>query len=122
MQIFRFGNESGKQITHFDSDFILSRILITDEPAHIGCMHLGSHGVVGLHQATSPQLLLVVDGQGWVRGDSNQETLVSNGDAVFWEHGEWHQTRTETGLTAIVIESDTLAPERFMPSRTYKRD
>jgi quercetin dioxygenase-like cupin family protein len=117
VQIFRFGKESGKSITQFDSNFIMSRILVTDKPAHIGCMHLESNGIIGFHQATSQQLLLVVNGQGWVRADSEDKVHVTVGDAVFWEAGEWHETKTDSGLTAIVIESDELNPARFMPNK-----
>lgn len=117
MQIFRFGQETGEIITQFDSNFIISRILLTDKPAHIGCMHLESNGIIGFHKALSPQLLLVVNGQGWVSCDSEDKVHVAIGDAVFWGEGEWHETQTESGLTAIVIESDELSPTRFMPCR-----
>lgn len=80
-------------------------------------MYLEANGIVGFHEAVSSQLLLVVNGQGWVRCDLNQVAHVSMGDAVFWEQGEWHETKTETGLTAIVIESGDLDPARFLSSR-----
>ena len=117
MKIFRFGQETGKPITHFDSNFVISRILISEKPTHVGCMHLETNGIVGFHEAVSPQLLLIVNGEGWVRCDSEEIVHVSFGDAVFWEKGEWHETRTETGLTAIVIESEDLNPAGFMPCR-----
>ncbi len=117
MQIYRFGRESGKSINHFDSNFMMSRVVVTDKPAHIGCMHLESNGIIGFHQATSPQLLLVVNGQGWVGCDSEDKVHVAVGDAVFWEKGEWHEAQTDAGMTAIVIESDELNPARFMPNR-----
>ncbi|NMP23716.1 cupin domain-containing protein [Sulfobacillus harzensis] len=117
MQIFRFGEESGKRIRHFDSNFVMSRIVMTEKPAHIGSMHLASNGVIGFHKAASPQLLLIVSGQGWVRCGSSGAVPVAVGDAVFWEAGEWHETTTDSGLSAIVIESEALNPKRFMPSR-----
>lgn len=95
----------------------MSRILQTDKPAHIGCMYLEPNGIIGLHKACSPQLLLVANGQGWVRGDSEDKVQVTVGDAVFWEAGEWHETKTEAGLNAIVIESDELNHAEFMPCR-----
>lgn len=115
MEVYRFGREVGRQIEHFDSNFVMSRISMTEEPAHIGCMHLEAGGVVGLHEAPSPQLLLIVNGHGLVRTDKNDGTQVASGDAVFWQTGEWHETRTETGLTAIIIESSVLNPANFMP-------
>jgi hypothetical protein len=35
---------------------------------------------------------------------------VSAGTTVWWEQGVLHETRSETGLTAIVIEADSLDP------------
>lgn len=117
VRFYRFGQETGKRITHFNSNFIMSRIVETVGAAHIAYMHLEPNGVIGLHQATSPQLLLVVNGEGWVRYDSEPPVQVAVGDAVLWGAGEWHETRTDLGLTAIVIESDELNPARFMPTR-----
>ena len=38
---------------------------------------------------------------------------IQAGEAVFWMKGEWHETKTDTGLTAIVIEGETLRPEQL---------
>ena len=37
------------------------------------------------------------------------------GQAVFWNKGEFHETTTETGLMAIVIESENLESNIRMP-------
>ncbi|MDR4890324.1 cupin [Fredinandcohnia sp. QZ13] len=115
MEFYKFDKSSGKQIPQFDSDFVMSRIIQTSKPAHIGCMHLGEKGIVGYHQATVPQLLLIVSGVGYVRNEKDEYVKVLPGDAVFWEKDEWHETKTDTGLTAIVIESEELMPSLFMP-------
>ncbi|MFX4302707.1 cupin domain-containing protein [Alicyclobacillus tolerans] len=117
MKIFRFGRETGKTIAHFDSNFVMSRILTSDNSAHIGCMYLEPNGIVGFHEASCPQLLLVVSGNGWVRCDADELVPVGIGDAVFWDQGEWHETKTHAGLTAIVVEADVLNPAQFMPLR-----
>ncbi|WP_394218706.1 cupin [Halobacillus trueperi] len=108
MDIYSFKKETGKKVEKFQSDFIMSRITKTHKDAHIGCMHLDEHGVIGYHQAVVPQLLLVVEGEGMVRGEEERFTPVKGGDAVYWGKGEWHETKTEAGLTAIVIESEEL--------------
>lgn len=71
-------------------------------------MHLEENGLIGYHQAVVPQLLLVVHGEGWVRGETDEYIKVHSGEAVFWDKDEWHETKTDTGLTAIVIESEEL--------------
>lgn len=95
----------------------MSRIIQTDQAARIGCMHLEENGVIGYHQAVVPQLLLIINGEGVVRGANDKVESVQSGDAVFWEKGEWHETKSTAGLTAIVIESEVLTPASFMSQR-----
>lgn len=116
MKIYSFAKESGTKISAFNSDFVMSRIIQTKQSAHIGCMYLQKHGVIGYHQAAMPQLLLILSGEGEVRGDAEEYVQVQAGDAVFWEKDEWHETRTDQGLTAIVIESADLSPSSYMPA------
>ena len=79
-------------------------------------MRLAAGGLVGWHQASGPQLLAVVEGEGWTRGNDAARTAISAGDAVFWEAGEWHETGSEAGLVALVIESTALsAGDRLGP-------
>ncbi|CAM4048067.1 cupin [Cohnella lubricantis] len=110
MIIYSFSPDVGKPISAYDSqNLMMSRILNgAAEEIHMGCMHLGAGGTVGLHRASIPQLLLIVQGEGVVIGQEKQEVPIRSGMAAYWEEGEWHETRTENGLTAIVIESPAL--------------
>lgn len=114
MELYKFNKENGKRISKFNSDFVMSRIIQTEKVTHIGCMHLEENGVIGFHQAVVPQLLLVLNGEGYVCGDQKEYVKVQSGDAVFWEKDEWHETKTDKGLTAFVIESEELKPELYM--------
>ncbi|HLR72442.1 MAG TPA: cupin [Pseudogracilibacillus sp.] len=114
MEFYKFAKEDSIKVSKFNSDFIMSRIIQTDEPTNIGCMHLDANGVVGYHQAKVPQLLLVVNGEGYVRNDIEKYFKVRPGDAVFWERDEWHETKSDKGLTAIVVEGVELNPSAFM--------
>lgn len=115
MKFYRFREEDGKKISAYQSNFMMSRIMKTEEATNIGCMYLKENGVIGYHQAVTPQLLIIVQGEGEVRGDSDDYFQVKPGDAVFWEKDEWHETKSEKGLTAIVIECESLNPALFMP-------
>lgn len=115
MEFYQFDKDSGKHISKFNSNFIMSRIIQTDKATHIGCMHLDENGMIGYHQAVVSQLLLIMHGEGYVRGEKEEYYKVQAGDAVFWEKDEWHETKTSTGLTAIVIEGEGLNPSLFMP-------
>lgn len=114
MEIYKFDKKTGKRITKFDSNFVMSRIIQTEKTAQISCMYLEANGVIGYHQTAVPQLLLVLNGDGYVRGEKEEFIKVQAGDAVFWEKDEWHETKTDKGLTAIVIESEELNPASFM--------
>ena len=118
IKLYRFDNETGKKVTHFNSNFIMSRIIKTEKGAQISCMHLEADGIIGFHKADVPQLLLIVTGEGWVRSDDTSEINIKAGDAVYWEKGEGHETSTNLGLTAIVIESEELNPSDFMPQKS----
>jgi quercetin dioxygenase-like cupin family protein len=71
-------------------------------------MRLPPGGLIGLHEASGPQLLAIVEGAGWFRGQDEDRVPVSVGEAIFWEAGEWHETGSEGGLVALVIESPHL--------------
>ncbi len=115
MKIFRFDADIGQPVRGFGShDVSLSRILRTTNDVQIGCFYGQPGGVIALHQAVGPQLLLVVQGQGWIRGKDEPRTPVHAGQTVYWKDGEWHETGSESGMTAIVVEGPELEPERFM--------
>ena len=114
MEFFQFSKDSGKRISKFNSNFIMSRVIQTDKATNIGWMYLDENGIVGYHQAVVPQLLVVINGEGYVRNDKEEYFKVQSGDAVFWEKDEWHETKSDNGLTAIVIESVELNPSLFM--------
>ncbi|WLD93302.1 cupin domain-containing protein [Alkalihalobacillus sp. AL-G] len=117
MKIFRFDKEVSKRITQFDSNFWMSRITATEEPVHIGCMHIEVGGIVGFHQAVTDQLFLVVSGEGWVRGEDEERISIKAGEAAFWVDGEWHESGSENGMTTIVIESTKLAPSTVLQAK-----
>lgn len=116
MKIFRFDQQVGRTIDRFDSvNATISRIMRTPGPVQLGCIHLGGDGVVGYHPAVVPQLFLVVSGEGWVRGEDTERIPIRAGQAAFWTAGENHESGSEAGLMAIVIEGEGLDPESFMP-------
>ena len=110
MEIYSFKKVCGKRIAHYSSDFVMTKILQTSEATSVGVMYLEENGIVGYHQATTPQLLLIVGGTGSVSVDQEEYVQVGEGDAIFWQQGEWHETKTETGMTAVVIEGMGVNP------------
>jgi mannose-6-phosphate isomerase-like protein (cupin superfamily) len=119
MKLFRFDARVGHEIGKFDSvQFILSTIAHLKGEALVSCIHLGENGVAGNHQTITPQLMLVVQGEGLVRAEKEGPVEILPGIAVFWEKGEWHETSTASGLMAIIIECELLNPAEYMPPAT----
>jgi quercetin dioxygenase-like cupin family protein len=61
------------------------------------------------------QLFLVLQGEGWMRGETSKQTSIQAGQAAHWEGGEWHESGTETGMTAIIFEGGSVDPAKRMP-------
>ncbi len=76
--------------------------------AHVVVIEIGPGGVVGRHPAAVRQLFAVVRGAGWVSGGDGERVPIRAGEAVLWEAGEEHESQSDTGMTALVVESESL--------------
>jgi len=115
MRLFRFDAQTGEPVTQYNStNAVVSRILNTTAGVSVVSIHLAQNGVLGFHQAVQNQLFLVVQGSGWVRDKTSDRVEIVAGQGAFWEAGEEHETGTETGLMAIVIEGPGLQPAAAM--------
>jgi quercetin dioxygenase-like cupin family protein len=102
--------ETAHAITHFDSrGATIGGIARCSGHVRVSFIELDPGGVLGMHEADSPQLFLVVEGTGRVRSSDEEPVPIAQGQGAYWETGELHETVTETGLTAIVVEADELA-------------
>jgi mannose-6-phosphate isomerase-like protein (cupin superfamily) len=109
MKTFRFDPQVGRRIELFGStNVILFGIARLIAEAQVSCMYIGPGGAVGYHPAATPQLFLVVQGEGWVRGVADEQVPIHSGEAAFWEAGEGHASGSAFGMTAIVIESASI--------------
>jgi len=116
MKLFRFDLEVGRKIDQYKSSgFVISRIVHLPDKAGIHCAYLEPNGVIGYHQATVPQLFLVVQGEGWVRGESPERVSIQAGQAAYWDQDAWHESGTGTGMTVIIIEGVNVDPAKLMP-------
>ncbi len=76
----------------------------TDE-AHLNVVYLEAGGVLGEHEAPTPQLFIVVDGSGWVSSADGAPREVSAGMAILWSKGELHASGTATGMIAVIVQA-----------------
>jgi quercetin dioxygenase-like cupin family protein len=85
-------------------------LTLPDGEAHVVCIRLGAGGVLGRHPAPVDQLFVVVEGEGWATGGDGERVPVAAGSAIYWDAGEEHESGSDAGLTAIVVESERLLP------------
>jgi len=117
MQRFRFDGAAAWPVTEHESAFRLARLLWSKNgEVRVDVAMLGPGDRIGRHRAGLPQLFCVITGSGWVQGGDGQETAISAGEAVFWTSGEWHATRTDDGLTAVIVQADALDPAALLGS------
>jgi len=79
-------------------------------PVQAAIFRVAPKGTIGRHPASVPQILAVLDGAGEVSGPDREFQTIGTGEAVFWSAGEEHETRTDDGLTALIIEGPGLQP------------
>jgi quercetin dioxygenase-like cupin family protein len=68
------------------------------------------------HPAPSAQLFYVISGEGWVR-TAGETQPVRAGQAIRWEAGTNHESGSDTGLKALVIEADRVDGSVLVPHR-----
>jgi quercetin dioxygenase-like cupin family protein len=107
MKLYQFGSQVGRPITACESvNVVITPIQRAPGQVQIGCIHIGPQGRVGYHQAVGPQLFLVMQGSGWVRGASDERTPISAGMAAFWTDGSHRKA-------LLAVDSKMGSPGRF---------
>ena len=105
MRILR-GFRQGRSIGQFGS--VEASVLGVTRGGHVVVISLGAGGRLGRHAAGSEQLFLVVSGSGWVSGSDGDRVSIRAGEAAIWSAGEEHESGSDEGMTALVVESEQL--------------
>jgi quercetin dioxygenase-like cupin family protein len=90
----------------------LSRPISQGSPFQAAVFRVAPGGRIARHPASHPQILAVLDGSGEVSGSGGLDESIGAGEAIFWQAGEEHETKSVAGLTALIIEGDGLDPFR----------
>ena len=106
MRIFRFDEEVSIPIDAFGSRFRIGPLTGWDSRVRVQIMHLPPDGLIGRHEAGTPQLVACVAGSGTVAGADGRWRDLRPGYAAVWEPGEDHETRSEAGMTLVCIEGE----------------
>jgi len=70
---------------------------------------------ISYYDEAAPQLFLLVEGKGWIRNEFDEVFPIKEGQAIFWAQNEWHESGSETGMTAVIIEGISFDPAELMP-------
>ena len=104
MRLVRFDATRGRELDHHGSSGFRLTPLAALAEGRIVVVRLAPGGRIGRHPAAGPQMFAVVSGEGTVSGADGDAQPIEAGVAAVWEPGEEHETRSEAGLTALVIE------------------
>jgi quercetin dioxygenase-like cupin family protein len=124
VRLFRFDPPVAHPITQWESrNVAVGRgvRIESGEWIQVSCFHFEADGCLGFHPSVGPQLMMVVAGDGWVRGNKETRTPIRTGQAAFWKAGEWHESGSEQGMTAVVVDGDGVDPAVFMPELQVER-
>jgi len=109
VKIFAF--EPTRELTRFDSrGATIGGVARASGAVRVSLLQLAADAVVGAHPAASPQLFLVVAGSGWTRSGEEPRSPVAAGEAALWDVDELHESGSEHGLTAVIVEADAIEP------------
>jgi quercetin dioxygenase-like cupin family protein len=127
MRLFSFEPNRGRPLTSWvdakgvkhrvdpkTSKVVIAPVFGSDHASRFACFHIGPGGFVPRHPAVGGQLFVVVEGSGWVSGSDGRRLPIRAGQAAYWEDGEAHESGTEKGMRAIVVEGDSFDPSRYM--------
>src|SRR5262249_29736333 len=84
--------------------------LTTPGQVQAAIFRLAAGGRIGRHPATVPQILAVLEGEGRVSGADGEAEPISAGQAVVSAARGEHETVSESGMTALVLEGDAVRP------------
>ena len=106
MRVLSLGAVRGRPVdSHGSTGCSVAGLGLTAD-AHLVVVTLRAGGTIGRHPAAARQLLVVVAGEATVSGADGVPVEIGPGEAAVWEPGEAHETRSDRGLTAFVVEGD----------------
>ncbi|WP_404407048.1 cupin domain-containing protein [Jeotgalibacillus malaysiensis] len=108
MKIFQIEKDKAKHVTHFGSECLLNPLISSNGEYKTSFVTLEAGGIIGFHEAAVPQLMMVISGSGEVCSEDKKYQPVKQEDVIFWERGEWHESISAQGMTALIIEGPAL--------------
>ena len=97
-----------KPVTAFGTTGVAASTLMRAgklEGAAVDVLAFEPGALLGRHPNRLWQLFSVVSGTGWAAGADGVQASLSPGDAVLWEPGEEHESGTDDGMVAVVVQT-----------------
>ena len=107
MRVLRAADAAAKKVADFGSEGFTVSVL--GRAVHSVLAQLAPDGRIGRHPADVDQVFVVVAGGATVSGADQERVQVGPGQVVIWRAGESHETRSDVGVLAIILEADGLA-------------
>jgi quercetin dioxygenase-like cupin family protein len=96
-------------IEAFGSHGVSLRLIARTDHAQVSQADFAPGALLGRHPAAGPQTLAVLSGSGWVSGGDGVRHDLAAGDLVRFDPGESHESGSDGGMIAVVVETATPA-------------
>jgi quercetin dioxygenase-like cupin family protein len=111
VELFDFDTSSADNVSDYGAQALrCAHVGSGIGPAHVYVLHFGPAGKLDRHEAGFGQLLLVVDGEGWVEGDDGARRTIRVGQGARFDRGEIHSKGSDSAMTAVMIQIQDLDP------------
>ncbi|MCM3643227.1 cupin [Priestia aryabhattai] len=114
MKLYGFQSEEERSFLH--STYKVNPLLSHTGDVKISFLSFQENDYTPRQEATIPQLLLVVHGEGWVAGDNGLKIYIKQGESAFWRAGESFEVGSLTAMTGLLIEGLDIAPQKLLTS------
>lgn len=81
---------------------------------HVYCLYFNKDSIIDSHPTGYDQLFLVMSGSGWVTGGNNVRQNIHEGQGALFSKGELHSKGSDTGMTVMMIQVDTIQRESLV--------
>ncbi|PTX59964.1 hypothetical protein C8P63_110109 [Melghirimyces profundicolus] len=117
MEVFKYDKSVSKLAEQFNSSNVrLTRIVKEPEKVSVAFLYVKENGLIELHKNASPELSLVIDGEGWIT-NGERKVNIHQGEGVYWDHGEQRGAGTKNGMTVLIITGEKVYPKHLINSR-----
>jgi len=113
VKILDLRREEAERISDYGSVGAWSVMGATGEGrARVYTLYFEPGGRIERHAAGPAQLFLAVAGSGWVEGGNGVRKEIRTGEAALIESGELHAKGSDSGMTAVMFQVESLEAAR----------